>query len=56
MCVCVYTCSGYEQAETYPRNLGDALKEGDVVTMWLDLDTGTHTHTNIKFYRKTDRY
>jgi hypothetical protein len=34
------TGAGFEQENTYPRNLGDALKEGDVVTLWLDLETG----------------
>ena len=32
------TASGFEQAETYPRNLGNSVREGDVVTFWLDLE------------------
>jgi len=35
------TGAGFEQENTYPRNLGDALKEGDVITCFLDLETGT---------------
>uniref|UniRef100_A0A7S0E7Z9 Calmodulin n=1 Tax=Hanusia phi TaxID=3032 RepID=A0A7S0E7Z9_9CRYP len=34
------TAAGFEQAKTYPRILGPALKEGDTLTVWLDLDTG----------------
>jgi hypothetical protein len=34
------TGSGFEQPQTFPRQLGDALKEGDVVSVWLDLEKG----------------
>ncbi|KAJ1488900.1 hypothetical protein T484DRAFT_1781948 [Baffinella frigidus] len=32
------TASGLEHDQTYPRLLGDAVKEGDEVTVFLDLD------------------
>ncbi|EKX35265.1 hypothetical protein GUITHDRAFT_166016, partial [Guillardia theta CCMP2712] len=34
------TAAGFELDNTYPRILGPALKEGDTLTVWLDLDTG----------------